>query len=410
MRKIDYRKKAYQKLLAESRTGLAGRYKVQVINPDGSVANERPWANNLILDQGLNQVCDGTTNLGACFSRCAVGTGTTPTYTDSGAITVTISAGTATASAPFFSAGMVGMLLNANTGEQQYITAFTSTTVVSVGGSNSVVAQLFTVWAVNQVGLVTEVKRTNTYLTGVGNCGTTNNTGAATRVLKRTFDFTAEVAPQNYEELGWSYTSSAGNNLFSRVLITGGTVTVLASQQLRVIYELSVVISPAVSTGQTLSISGWPVAPATTTDGDYIANAQGFSSDFGGLSTVGTDGSTTSGGRTRCLEPWAGNTLYDVRLASGSTLPAFNAAYTGGTETSQSSATLSSYTPGNFYRDIVSLWQAANGNRTDIRGIVFIDQDQDIATFVFDEAQTKDNTHLLELTWRRYANRILVNP
>lgn len=403
MRHFDYRKE----IKIESRMGLRGRYKVQVVDALGRVVQERPWANNLILDQGLNQVCAGTTNLGACFSRCVVGTGTTPTYTDSGAITVTIAAGTATASAPFFSAGMVGMLLNANTGEQQYITAFTNSTTVSVSGSNSVVAQLFTVWAVNQTGLVAEVKRTSTYLTGVGNCGTTSNAGTATRTMKRTFDFSAEVSPQNYEELGWSYTSTVASNLFSRVLITGGTVTVLATQQLRVIYELSIVVSPAVSTGQTLSITGWPVAPATTTDGDYIANSEGFSGGTGGITVVDTNGNTSAGGTNTGLEPWAG---ISTQLASGSTLPAFNAAYTAGTTTTASSQTLQSYTSGNFYRDTVALWLASNGNRTDIRGIVFIDTSVDVATFVFDEAQTKDNTHLLELTWRRTLGRILVNP
>lgn len=130
----------------------------------------------------------GRPHLVHAFHLALWGTGTTPTYVDSGAVTVTIAAGTATASAGIFTAGMVGELLVTDDGTEQYITAFGTTTSVSVSGSNSAVAQLFTVWAVNQVGLATEVKRTNTYLTGAGNCGTTSNTGTATRTLKRTFD------------------------------------------------------------------------------------------------------------------------------------------------------------------------------------------------------------------------------
>ena len=399
MKIYDYRKRTIN-----SGMGVAGRYKVQVVDSNGSVVEDRPWKNNLILDQGLNQVCDGTASLSSCFASCAVGTGTTTTYTDSGAVTVTIAAGTATASAGIFTAGMVGQLLVTNDGTEQYITAFGTTTSVSVSGSNSAVAQLFTVWAVNQVGLATEIKRTNTYLTGAGNCGTTSNTGTATRTLKRTFDFSAEVSPQNYTELGWSYTNSAGNNLFSRVLIAGGTVSVLASQQLRVIYELSILVTPNTARAETAPITGWPVAPATDTDGDYLANCEAFgSNNSDSTSVVDTNGS--SGGNAY-LEPAASASCY---LCSGSTMPAFNAGYTRGTETGQSSGTTAAYTTGNFYRERSFVWVASNGNRTDIRGIAF-GGGSTFAVFIFDQAQTKDSSHLLEIVWRKSLARILTNP
>lgn len=402
MKIYDYRKRTIN-----SGMGVAGRYKVQVVDYNGSIVEDRPWKNNLILDQGLDLVCAGTASLGSCFASCAVGTGTTPTYVDSGAVTVTIAAGTATASAGIFTAGMVGELLVTDDGTEQYITAFGTSTSVSVSGSNAAVAQLFTVWAVDQTGLATEVKRTNTYLTGSGNCGTTSNAGTATRTLKRTFDFSAEVSPQNYTELGWSYTNSAGNNLFSRVLIAGGTVSVLASQQLRVVYELSVLITPNTARAETAPISGWPVSPATNTDGDYIANAQGFSGTTGGLSFVDTNGNTSSGAGNQSLEPRGNGTL---GLTSGSTLPTFNGSYTEGTITVASSGTLAAYTSGTFYRDVVAVWQASNGNRTDIRGIKVEDSGSTVAVFVFDQAQTKDNSHLLEITWRRNLSRIITNP
>lgn len=401
MKIVDYRRpKKARKVMVNNRSSISGRFKLQVVNPDGSLAEDRPWQKNLILDQGLNQCCDGTASLASAFTYCAVGTGTTPTYTDSGAITVNITAGTATASASFFTAGMVGMLLVADTGEEQYITGFTSDTIVSVSGSESVVAQLFTVWAVNQTGLGAEVKRTNTYLTGSPNCGTTNTVGTGTRVLKRTFDFTAEVSPQNYEELGWSYSGSAASNLFSRVLITGGTVTVLASQQLRVIYELTIVVSPISPRAEAPTITGWPVAPAASTDGDYQLTCPNFSVGFN-TSYVETNGTTNAS--VAALEPWFD---LDFELCSGSTIPSFGSAFTCSTSTSNSSSTVQSYTGDTFYRDIIGLWLAANGDRTDIRAIKFGDG----AVFVFDEAQTKDSSHLLEITWRRTLGRTLTNP
>lgn len=395
--------KQKQRKIVRSGMGVQGRYKIQVLNADGSIAIDRPWKKNLILDQGLNQWCGGTGNIAQLSSYCVVGTGTTPTTYDSGVITVTISGGTATASAPFFASLMTGMLLVADTGEQQYMT-YVSSTVATVTGSNSVVAQLFTVYAVNQTGLASESKRTNTYLTGVGNCGT--STVTATRTNKRTYDFSPEVSPQNYEELGWSNTNSSGNNLFSRTLIDGGTVTVLASQQLRVIYEVTILVTPNTAQPQALSISGWPVAPATTTDGDYIANANDLSNNNGQwVADVGTNGDS---GNTGKLEPLDNG--INSALCAGSTLPAFNANYTKGTNNDASSGTLQSYVSGNFYRDIIFLWQANNTDRTDIRGISFGEGSNTGAVFVFDEAQTKDDEHLLEITFRRSVGRVITNP
>ena len=396
----------YRKRTINSGMGVTGRYKVQVVDSAGRVIEDRPWKNNLVLDQGLNQLCNGTASLASCFTSCAVGTGTTPTYVDSGAITVNILAGTATASAGIFTAGMVGELLVTDDGKEQYITAFSSSTSVSVSGSNSAVAQLFTVWAVDQTGLATEVKRTNTYLTGSGNCGTTSNVGTGVRTLKRTFDFSAEVSPQNYTELGWSYTNTAGSNLFSRVLITGGTVSVLASQQLRVVYELSILVTPNTARAETAPITGWPVSPATNTDGDYLANSDGFGSDSGNpLSTVSTSGAS---GGAAFLEP---SVYAFVRLCSGSTMPAFGSGYTQGAQNQMTSGAFASYTSGSFYRDFTATWIAASADRTDIRGISFGSEGGGtMAVFIFDQSQTKDDEHLLEITWRRSVARIITNP
>jgi hypothetical protein len=353
--------------------------------------------NNLILDQGINSLFT-TYNFSTASVTCVVGTGTTPTFTDSAAVTATTSglSTTVTASSSFFTAGMVGQLIRFNSGEERYISSQSGTTCVVTVAVNIVASTLFTVWAVNQVGLATETKRTSTYLTGTGNCGTTDV--GAVRTYRRTYDFTAEVSNQNYTELGWSNTLSVGNNLFSRTLINGGTVSVLIGQQLRVIYDFVVTVGPSVSTAYTWVIggtTGWPVSPATNTEGDYIRN------NFG-LSTVYTNGGSSG---TDEFDPNISSvTLY---LATGTTLPGFGSSYSYGTAAGPSSTSASSYASGNFYRDLTSTYNLGTANATDWRGVFSINGNW---TFVFDQAQTKANTHQLSLTLRNSVSRTLTNP
>ena len=187
---------------------VSGRYKIFVLSK-GIIVQERPWANNLILDQGKNYWAGGVGSFAYLVRACAVGTGTTPP-------------------------------------------------------------------AASDTGLQSEAKRTTTYYTASGGCGY-SDTGA-TRKLWRTFDFSTESAGVNYSELGWSYSDSAGANLFSRALISGGTVSLTAGQSLRVVYELSITVAPASTTTENLSISGWPVSPATSTEVTWkIQGAQTFS-------------------------------------------------------------------------------------------------------------------------------------
>ncbi len=65
-----------KKLVHGVHTRLSGRVQnVQVIEVDGSVSWESGSFDNLILDQGLNQIA--TNQIGNCFANCAVGTGNT---------------------------------------------------------------------------------------------------------------------------------------------------------------------------------------------------------------------------------------------------------------------------------------------------------------------------------------------
>lgn len=354
--------------------------------------------NNLILDQGLNFLFT-TYPVSQASIYCAVGTGTATTFTDSGATTATTAglSTTITASSSFFTAGMVGQLIKFDSGEERYIVSQTGTACVVNSAVNIAAPTQFTVWAVNQVGLAAEAKRTNTYLFGTGNCGTTDSSGV--RTLRRTYDFTVEVSNQNYTELGWSRDSGAGNNLFSRTLVSGGTVSVLIGQQLRVIYDIAITVGPIVSTAATWSIggtTGWPVAPATTTNGNYIRN--GYAIDL--VDTLGSPGYFDE------LDPSRSN--IPIVLATGSTLPGFGSSFTAGTVGTGSVYSASSYSAGNFYRDFTASFSLAQSNATNWRGVYA--NNTSSWTFVFDQAQTKANTNTLSLTIRISYSRTLVNP
>jgi hypothetical protein len=352
--------------------------------------------NNLILDQGLNALFSSY-NISAASTYCVVGTGSTPTFTDSGAATATTagSSTTITASSSFFTAGMVGQLIKFDSGEERYIASQTGTACVVTVAVNIAAPTLFTVWAVNQVGLATETKRTNTYLTGTGNCGTTDVSNM--RTMRRTYDFSTEVANQNYTELGWAQSGTAGNNLFSRTLISGGTVSVLIGQQLRVIYDLAITVGPNASTPFTWVIggtTGWPVSPATTTEGDYIRHQIA-------LSSVTILGASTNSD----TDP--DNTQIILYLCTGSTLPGFGSNYTAGTFATPNTNTRSSYSLGDFYIDYTSSYNLVTGNATNWRGI---SSQSNMFTFVFDQAQTKVDTHTLSISIRVSIARTLTNP
>lgn len=388
----------YRKSIDAELTKLVKEHEAILNNScaESLIKEERAPAPNLILDQGINRYFqDGGNRLESISTNSAIGTGTTPVVMDSDVITASTSglSTTITASSSFFTAGMVGQLIKFDTGEERYIQSQTGTACVVTVAVNIASPTLFAVWAVNQTGLAAEVKRTSSYLTGAGNCGTTDVGNV--RTLRRTYDHTAEVSNNNYTEAGWSWTGTAGNNLFSRVLISGGSVTVLIGQQLRMVYNLVITSGPAVSTAGTWAITGWPVAPATTVNGNYIVT-----SNIPGI--IDTNGTVTSSG----LDPSA-SSENALSLGTGSVLPPFGTGYSSGTVAAASTSSVLAYTPGSFSRTCQSVFNLSTGNATNWRGIF---RSLGRFTFVFNEAQTKVNTHTLIVRYSISMSRPLTNP
>lgn len=235
--------------------------------------------------------------------------------------------------------------------------------------------------ASTDVGLGTEVKRTGTLL--ASGTGTARYSDGRV-VYTYTHDFAEETVNQNYSELGWSWSASAGDNLFSRVLIDGGTVTVLAGQQLRVVYALTFSVTPYDETAGTLTLAGWPVAPATTTAGTVAAFGQGFA-------TMGSNGGISTGGVETFEPSVAAMNVYicsALTLSGGFTsIPSKTNIYSQYYATSWQSYVSGSFTRSRAFTPIAASAFAS----TDIRGFFYGG-----IGFRFTDLQTKANTHKLK--------------
>jgi hypothetical protein len=371
------------------------------------------WIPNLILNNGLNEVYNRYwCNL---FTYAIAGTGTTPTSVDSDTTNASQSGTTVTADASFFSSLDVGNVIKWDSSEEAFITAFVSATQVTVSASATVASGPFVMYNTNQTGLVNEQKRTTTYLTGAPNCQTTQ-TGTEFQ-NRRTYDFTAETGTVNYTEIGFGWASGGANTTFSRILL-GGPIEVLNGQQLRVVYELRVSYTPLTPQPKSAVINGWPISPATGTDGDECIALPG-------LSAINSNGSTTSGDSAiyanepsyltdgsffTTLYGWLSNAT--TAVGNAGTAPD----RTGSAGASKKIMTKAAYVTNQFYVDKTASWLVGEGNRTDWRGMGYGISATNVEpyqanryghVFLFDEAQTKPNTHTLTLTWRTTWSRTL---
>lgn len=381
-----------------------GRFKVSVIDASTkNIVHQRQFEDNLILDQGLNYVCSSAT-WQACVANCVVGTGTTPTYTDSGIITATTSGTTCTASDNIFSAsdasGTTQGRIVFDSGEEAYITGYTSAKIVTLSATLGVsTGTLFTIYRVKQVGLTTEFDRATSSNYVTGGCDSSVVKGATT--MWRTWDFPViELVDgdQTFTELGWSWSDTAGNNLFSRALISGGGVNVYVGQQLRILYELEVSWGPTDSVAAAPTITGW-----AGTDGDYIMFGA-TAIEYSGIQYVDTSG---AGAGSLFCEPSSvvGQSIY---LCTGSTLPTgYNQAYTSGT-TYSGTLTLNTYTANTFTRSKKGYWTNATVSAV-VRGLLLGTTSYGVV-FVFDNNMDKDDLHTLTINWPIVVGRSVTNP
>lgn len=382
------------KVMSQVSQKAQGRVRCSIVQ-DGQVVKEFPWQKNLILNQGLNDLCQNY-NWETSITYCAAGTGTTNTnegtlsgQTGSGSVATFTGPGSFDFTTSAAVGDMIKMTTGSDSGTEVRITAISDATHVTYTPSGTIAPGEFIVYHTSQVGLSVEVKRNNTY------SALTRTWASNVYTIAKTYEFTAESGSVSYTELGLSASSGAGNNLFSRIKLAS-PVALIAGQQLRVYYELAITVTPNTSTPKTFNITGWPVSPSTTTDGDEMLQDKNYM--FGGSPSSGAG-----------LEPAAASGA--IFLATGSTLAAFGSGPSYGA-ISPKTHSLVSYTPLNFYRDrtvtfgvldaVGTTWRSMGfgpGSTGSMGGVAFM--------CVFDEAQTKLNTHTLTLTFRISVGRVL---
>lgn len=269
---------------------ISGNYKVMVVDSKTrEVVGDYGWHKNLIFNQGMDSM--SLLAYGEVTKNAIAGSGSRPNKITSSTSTITQSGNIITlwpeagglqdfsssisSSSPYeiyysssLQRGDVIVYSNASRSNVTAIdsvaglTASVDTSYTIESGSN----QTFTIWKTSQTSMHKEGKRSSTYLSGDGNCGSTDTTGSSgvvnIRTYRRTYDFSAETGNSLYTEIGMSSVSTPQSAVFSRVVLPV-PVAVSSSFQLRVIYDLEVEFGPTALQTFTASISGWPVAPST---------------------------------------------------------------------------------------------------------------------------------------------------
>lgn len=385
-----------QPLKIEARAACAVTFSREILNADGTVARAFDPQKNLLLDQGLNYLGNGTISAWqGMFTNCVLGSGTTPTRRDSGAITFTRSGTTVTASASFFESADTGRLLKFDSGKECYLTYVDGTTATS-NLSGTVAASEGTVYYVNATSHQTEVKRSNTYSTDSNANGSSWNGTTAVFSLWRTFLFSAETGSVTYREIGWSHTSTAGANLSGRALLAGGGDSLVAGQIYKVKVQFDVTLSPTAAVAFTVSTGLWAGATGQTR--------------IEGVSINGVDANGSGGAQH--LDPGHGG---EVALATGTLAlqaPSLTPSDTSGNIGTAKSLTGDAYTTGSFTRTFRATFSVSEANSTAIRSVVFRRGNTTNATslrLLFDSAQTKTSSHTLLVVLRKSWGRVLVN-
>ena len=253
---------------------LRGFYKASVVKSDtNEIVWEQPeWKNNLILNQGMDQIY--TSALVDLMTYAVAGLGSRPNSVDGGSSEITQSganvylnvrtglADFTSATSTYAAAVQVGdMLKYANNSESRVTTVTDAYNLVVTPSYTFTVGQTFDVWKTSQVGIELEASRSTSYLGGSGYCGSTTVGNVVTH--RRTYDFPIETSAASYNEAGVAWAAAVSpTNVFSRFLLSPA-VEVGIGFKLRIAYDLQSTWLPSTPQYKTASVGGWPVSPST---------------------------------------------------------------------------------------------------------------------------------------------------
>lgn len=396
--------------------GLSGRYKIAIVDSRSKrvLWEQAEWQNNLILNDGFeriatNVVCDN-------FLYAYAGTGSRTNNVSSGVDTAACDvAGNVTlpgGSTFVFDNTVPGDLQNIikwdNTGFEGRITSISTNRACVVTPTPSVPQSgTFVFYRTNQTGLQTEVKRTSTYLAVAPACSSFVAGNIVTH--QRTWDFSAEAGTVVYQEfgVGWSTTPNTPNTTFARFLLHS-PITVNVTQQLRVLYQTREVFGPTTPFVKTAVISGWPLAPATNTQGQEQFQRIG-------MSAVNSDGSTgTFDAGANANEPSHTANVQVFLATNSSALTAFGALPVDRSSgAAVKDVTTSAYVPfsGSMIKQVTYQTAEALSSSWRAMGVgtsVAANPSRDAGLcFLFDQAQTKNSGKTLNLQFFYNWSRVL---
>lgn len=373
--------------------GLVEEHRDEIEDADAIAVADTGFHPNLIVNAGLNYICENSTNLNF-FAEARLGLGTTPTVYDSVAITASASGTGVTASSDFFTGGMVGMLLRWDGGSSAYISSVTDATH-AVLATSVTASGLFAVHAVNRTGLATPSVSSSTKI----NDSSTFSSGVLTRTMS--WVFAIETVNKNYTEGG---IVANGSTFLSVFLLNGGTVTILIGQQAKLYYAFSISV---VTTAASVT---WPFS-------EYDTGAPGGWDSPTGQSQVVTlygvwgrdisDSALLYPSSNGYMKVTDRSTLMTYRDSGGTGMET-------GTVIATSGGTLASYTSGSFYRDITFEFSSTQFASSSIRSLLLTGGDltnqRPDWQFLFGANKTKDGNHSLSFTIRRSIARTLTNP
>lgn len=303
-------------------TQLEGAYRAFVVDAktDEVVWSHEDSVKNLILNNGLDQVA--VKNLASIFTYAIAGTGirensfysSGSTATVTGNLLVLTGSGTITdftfSPTGYGALAQTGDAIKFDNGVVVDVATVSPTTLILSQSLTSSVSGSFTIWKTSQVGLQTEVKRSNTYL--AGNNGTSVLFNKATHF--RTWDFTIESGSSRaYSELGVGWSNLPNKTTFSRIRFPA-PIVVDVGQKLRFRYELSASFGPETPVSFSLSgTGGWPFAPATNASGSLMIHRITGSTGFGAtghfISMVNAAGAAYGNSH---VEPFNGGASYFI--------------------------------------------------------------------------------------------------
>lgn len=371
------------------------RYKFQV-RRNGVVISERPWVSNLIQDCGMDQVAGNYWC--SLITYMAVGSAVSPVPVrrDSNAVTISIASHTATASGSYFQAGDVGRILKLNDvpGTERYITGFTNSTAVTLGGAVATVPPINgTVWYVNETAMTSQLSSAALASTDGGANGTSWAGNVAT--YKKTIILPAVSSGVVLTEIAFSV-NGVNVNVFDRDVITGG-VALSPGDQPSAIVELIKTIIPATA----ISVGN----VATGYDSSGMLQVEAVQSGFA-LTQINTNGSVSGG--APFLEAPQDNNGQVGAISSTFTLQAFSIAPGPSAIGTSVGFTTSAYTPGSFFVDKLFGFSVSQANYT-IYGLSLVLTGSRCVTLLLTTPFTKLSTQILTGSWRYSWFRVLVN-